>query len=897
MKHLIYISSLLIAGLSNFAFSQSDNPCGAPVLNPGASCSFTPANLPTSSTATTGVPAPGCANYQGSDVWYQVVVPASGTLTIDLNTASGGPTDMGMAWYSATCCSGPFTLIECDDDDSNNGLMPKIARTGMTAGSTVWVRIWEYGGNAFGNFQVCSFSPPPPTPCLGGQNNTCANADPFCAGAAGTTYCNSSGVPSMGSYSCLSSTPNPMWLYMELSTGGNMDILISQQNNAGNPIDVDFALYGPFTNVANACANISPGTPTVDCSFSASATETANIVNGQAGQIYMMLVTNYNGSAGSIQFTQSGGNAQSNCSLILPCTVSATMVRDTCNSGVGSVTAVPVAGQAPYTYSWTTLGNQTTATVTGVPAGVHSVTMTTADGCTTTANVTVTNFAPASTGSSTPVSCTGGSDGTATASMVPATGTITYLWDDANAQTTQTATGLPAGTYTCTITSSSGCVITKSVVVTEIPGLTATITNQQDVTCNSGSDGIITVVAAQGTVPYTYAWTGSASTSSTANDLPAGTHSVTVTDARGCQATQQATLAQPLPLSISFITPDTTICPEAAIDITVTGQGGSSQYIYTWTSNGVEVGNDQTITVDPDVSGTQYCVTLSEACGSPIAQECMIINFPEPIIPAISPDRPKDCKPATFTFANNSNNPAEIMSTVFTFGNGLDSLVSGADTVSSTYENAGKYQVDVIVTSIFGCIYTGSFPNIVEAIEIPTASFTMSANPATIFETTVRMQDNSSPEVTFWEWEAMDAVPFHSSTQNPTFHFPEGFVGQYPIQLIVTTPEGCKDTVTNILTIVSDIIFYAPNTFTPDGNEFNQTWVYHVDGIDVNDFQLYIFNRWGQQIWECHDPSVAWDGTYNGEIVKDGTYVWKASVKDIYSDNKKEFGGIINVLK
>lgn len=894
MKKLIYSIFALTLVTSNITFAQSDDPCGAPALNPGATCSYTAATLPSSATATSGVPAPGCASYNGQDVWYQVVVPAAGTLTIDLNTSSGGPTDMGMAWYSASSCSGPFTLIECDDDDSPNGLLPRIARTGLTPGNTIWVRIWEYGGNATGNFRICSFSPPPPN-CEQTPNNSCTNPQPFCAGAP-VTYCNSSG-PSMGSYSCLSSTPNPTWLYMEIANSGNMNIGISQESFQGNPIDVDFALYGPYSNIATACNNIGPSTPTVSCSFSASATETVTLNNAQAGQVYILLVTNYNGAAGQIEFNQTSGSGGTNCSIVQPCTVSATMVRDTCSSGVGSVTAVPGAGIAPLTYVWSTLGNQTTATVNGVRTGVHTVTMTTGDGCTATANVTVENYNPTSTSSSTPVTCSGASNGTATATMTPAIGNVTYLWNDANAQTTQTATGLPPGSYTCTMTSSRGCAVTATVVVTEIPGLTATITNQHDVTCNSGNDGIAQVNASGGTAPYSYLWGASASSTHLATDLPAGQHTVVITDATGCNISKTVTLAEPPPLSIAFITPDTVICPESSIDITVTGAGGSSAYAYSWTSNGVEVGTTQTINVDPVNSGTQYCLTLTEACGSPSTQSCMTITFPTEIVPNIVPDRYKDCQPATFVFTNASNNPYEIATTHYAFGNGMDSTVNGSMPSTSTFIDARKYTMDVIITSIYGCVYTKTFPDIVEAIAIPTAAFTMSSNPTTIFETVVQMQDASSMGSIYWDWSAPDATPAYSSTQNPVFSFPEGLEGAYPIQLVVTTEEGCTDTVVNILNVTTDIIFYAPNAFTPDGDEHNQTWKFYVAGIDVYNFNIQIFNRWGEMIWESNDPNEGWDGTYGGRVMQEGTYNWKASVKDIYSDNKKEFRGSMTILK
>ncbi|MBI1836052.1 MAG: gliding motility-associated C-terminal domain-containing protein [Flavobacteriia bacterium] len=612
-------------------------------------------------------------------------------------------------------------------------------------------------------------------------------------------------------------------------------------------------------------------------------------------------------SAGPIGYFLSGtacGNAIGSISdtsfvTIESVSVSASMTADVCNSGVGTVTATPLSGASPYTFMWPTLGNQTTSTVNNVSPGTYQVIMTSSTGCQANASTTVTTSTASFTGSTTQVSCQNGTDGTATANMSPSLGILTYLWDDPMAQTTQTAIGLSAGTYTCNITSSIGCNGTVTLTVTEIPPMISTIASFTDVNCNSMSNGIITINTTDGTAPYTYNWDNSTSISNTASDLPAGLQTIIVQDANGCTKTLTQMISEPLPLSFTNLSPSIidTICPLNSDLLSVSGTGGSSAYTYTWTENSNNIGTGSTITVTPLNSGTQYCVTLSEACGSPTTDTCLTINFPTAIIPSIIPNTLKGCAPAKFEFLNNSNLANQIANTHFDFGDKNNINKIGIDSASNTYIEPGSYTLNIDITSIYGCVYSKTFQDLITVSPIPNADFFINPNPTTIFETKVNIQDRSSDDVLNWAWYSPYSAPSISSDQNPTFKFEEGTVGVYPIHLTVTNESGCIDSTIIYLNVVSDILFYAPNTFTPNGDEFNQKWIFYTAGIDNFDFNLTIFNRWGQTIFETNDPQVGWDGTFQGKIVSDGTYSWRAILKDLYTDDKKLLYGSVNVIK
>ena len=182
------------------------------------------------------------------------------------------------------------------------------------------------------------------------QSPTCATASAFCAGGSTLTFSNSSGIPSAGNgIGCLGSTPNPAWFYMTISQSGNLDFLLTQGNNSPNfnNLDVDFIVWGPFT--APECVNlhdfpndnvVNPNN-IVDCSFSAAPTEIINIPNAIAGQVYMVLITNFSNQPGQITLTQTnlgaGSAGATDCNVV--CGVSLGPDEFICND---SITCYPI---------------------------------------------------------------------------------------------------------------------------------------------------------------------------------------------------------------------------------------------------------------------------------------------------------------------------------------------------------------------------------------------------------------------------------------------------------------------------------------------------------------------------------------------------------------------------
>lgn len=358
----IVVAIVLIFGNNLFAQIPSNDNCNSAIpLTVGSSCNFvqyTNANA----TASVGVPAPGCGNYAGGDVWFSAVVPANGIISFD--SQAGIITDGAMAVYSGPCNA--LVQIACDDD-GGTGLMPFISLTGQTPGSTIYIRFWVWANDNNGTFSICAFSP---APCLTQNTNlSCATADAFCSSTQ-FTYCNSVNVPSLGSggiYGCLGSTPNPAFYFLNISTPGTLSINISQTSSSGVGLDVDFVAWGPFNSQAAICNGIAANN-IVDCSYSAAPVESFDIANAQAGQWYMVLITNYSNQAGNITFAQTNagqpGAGGTNCNII-------TVTPGVCSGGnftlTGSINGGGFPANGSVTISNSSGGSQTIIAPFGNP--------------------------------------------------------------------------------------------------------------------------------------------------------------------------------------------------------------------------------------------------------------------------------------------------------------------------------------------------------------------------------------------------------------------------------------------------------------------------------------------------------------------------------------------------
>lgn len=425
-------------------------------------------------------------------------------------------------------------------------------------------------------------------------------------------------------------------------------------------------------------------------------------------------------------------------------------------------------------------------------------------------------------------------------------------------------------------------------VLPGFPNLQTNISSFTEPICYLDCNGTATVDIINGGSNYDYLWSNGQTTQTSIN-LCVGTYNVLVTDNNGCSGNSSITINQPTQLMFNTLIETDVSCSENDGSVVMEGIGGTQPYEYL--INNV-ISND---TINGLIGG-DYLISIQDINGCQIDSN-IYLTFPIPITPSLIPLDTVNCIPGDFIFTNLSTPIINIVSSYIQFGDNSDITMLSNNNITHTYSSVGVWDIIMSVTSDYGCIYTDTFNNIVETKPLPTAQFNISPNPTTFFEVTVTMQDQSYSDIIDWWWYAPDAIPSLSFNNNPTFTFPEGIANRYQIYLVVTDNIGCVDTTSRTLTVLSDVLTFIPNTFTPDGNEHNQKWGFNFGGIDEMGFSLYVFNRWGEIIWETHDYNEKWDGTYNGKIVQEGMYIWKSEFSVINTDERRTINGTVNIIR
>ncbi len=539
----------------------------------------------------------------------------------------------------------------------------------------------------------------------------------------------------------------------------------------------------------------------------------------------------------------------------LQATASVNQVLCTSDS-TGSVSITVNGGTSPYTYLWNT-GSGVQNPV-AMPAGIYNVTVTDANGCSYAESVTITE--PDSSLSLSAgighLGCFNQPTGWIDLTVNGGTGSYSYLWNTGG--TSEDPSQLLAGIYTVTVTDQNGCNAQMSFQVTQpaaFPDVSALTT---PVSCTGMQNGAIITVVRGGTQPYTYQWNTGATTDNLSS-IPAGTYTVTVTDANGCSKTYTTQITEPAStLNIAGTSLPADCISGQLGSINITAAGGTSPYSYLW-SNG-----NNSAALNNLVPGN-YSITVSDANGCESVQSFTVADNSVLNIGAIGD--PAICMGQTVIIRADSVPGA----TYQWFYNGA--LLQGATSNSFVTPVAGTYTMTA--TTVCG---------------------TYSSNPV---EVTVRVLNNVSINnnviICKGESTPLQAGGGIEYSWNPTTGLDNPSIANpvaSPLQttnytVTIKDQYGCTATATVTVSVICDTLD-IPNGFSPNNDGTNDTFV--IDGIEGYPGNvLFIYNRWGNLVYKKKDYSNEWDGRSNvngvmfGEELPNGTYYY---ILDLNIDQK-----------
>jgi gliding motility-associated-like protein len=673
-------------------------------------------------------------------------------------------------------------------------------------------------------------------------------------------------------------------------TGGTYTVIVEDANgcttsgsltvpNIGNPITVSHTV----TNIS--CAGQNDGAISLSVTGGGSPYSylwmngnTNPNLTGLSPGIYTVIVTNNNGCTDSdtVTITQP-----------LSLNVLPTVTNVTCNGyNNGQISLAVFGGVGPYSYQWSP-GISNGPIAGSLAPGNYSVTVSDNNLCSQTLNFTITQpTALTSTISGVNITCNGLNDGFISLNTSGGSQAYNYAWTP-NVSTGPSASGISAGFYTVVVTDNNGCTTSNNILITEPPPILVSIFGGWDTIC-IGQSVLISMSANGGTGGFSYLWNPGGQTSNTVFVSPTTTTVYTgyAIDQSGCVGESHPTIiyVRP-PLAVNINASSATICPGDSSMLTAIATGGNGNYTYSWSP---AIGNGPGPFYVYPTTTTSYTVTVQDDCGTPVATATSTITVVAPFSVTVDALPAQGCAPLVVSFNTTISPTVPGMTYTWDFGDG-----AGSNYLSPThlYSTPGSFIVSVVVVSPQGCTISYTLPNPIEVYPSAVADFYPDPDTVLMVMDEVTFINNSGNS-TNWEWNFGDGAS--SNDFQPTHYFND--YGNFNVMLIASNDFGCPDTAIYRILVNPQFTFYVPNAFTPNENLINETFKGY--GTCISNCEMYLFDRWGNKMYESFDINNGWDGRANGssEIAQDDVYVYLFVIKDCLS-NKHVYRGIFTLIK
>lgn len=415
-------------------------------------------------------------------------------------------------------------------------------------------------------------------------------------------------------------------------------------------------------------------------------------------------------------------------------------------------------------------------------------------------------------------------------------------------------------------------------------GLLPPLVQTTNPSCNGLNDGSIILTPQNGTPPFTITWSNS-STGNTISGLSSGTYTATIFDSQGCNVvTNPIILTDPSLPTTTPITGTDTICIGSNSEIFFVTPNVNYQYLWQTTGSIISGQNTNQVTIDFSQNTGQVIIEVT-----PINNGCQ--GLPVQFISTILDINPNITQIGPFCIYENCQQLNAIP-------NG--GQFSGTGVIGNTF---CPQQTTLPVSQITynytlsGCQFSTNINIVVTpkpvVLEItPDNAFIQICDGSDSATVSLSVTSDQLPSNNFWILEG-DTIQSETLLSN----FAEGITN---VQVFVES-NGCfsdiESTTVNI-TKCPEVVYYIPNSFTPDGDEHNQMFgVTFTSGFSPSEFHLEIYNRWGEIIWESFDHTSKWDGTFGVKICQPGIYTWKIRFGNEDNDGFNLIYGHLNLLK
>jgi gliding motility-associated-like protein len=490
--------------------------------------------------------------------------------------------------------------------------------------------------------------------------------------------------------------------------------------------------------------------------------------------------------------------------------------------------------------------------------------------------------------------------------------TVNWLWnfgdpaamnDTSNVQNPN-YTYTTAGTYTVTLIANPGpCSDTSTLAVTVASGPQVQFTAPVVCLGNTTSFTDQSNIASGNITGWSWDFGVAAQTNDTSNVqnptytyATAGNFNVTLT----CTSNNGCVTTATLPVTVNGLPTanfnSTVVCqgsPTTLNDLSVANGGNITSWTWDFgdgspvsaTQNPTHTyANDSTYNVTLIVTNTAGCIDTVVIPVTTAAQPVVLFTA----------DTLDGCPILCVDFSDLSTvNSGSITGWTWDFGDGSPNAYT--QNPSHCFSTTGTYTITLTTTSNNGCVQTLVIPDMIEVYPVPTASFAANPQHTDVLNTQISYFDNSQGNPVQWSWNFGDPSTLSdtSSLQNTTYAYSDEAGGTYPVYLQVTNQYGCVDDTSLEVIVDPNWSFYIPNAFTPNGDGVND--LFFGKGTGITDYEIWVFDRWGNLIFTTTDINEGWDGTVqgkSGEICQEDVYVWKVVLRDVFNKKHKYIGHV-----